>query len=141
MRKLELSTLLNQPREEIWKIFSDVGNYPRYIKHCYTARLLGPFKEGSTWYDWSTVVYLPLKVTHKIIKVDPQRELIYKIDLIDGGEIWQYVTLEEVNGKTKVNLMITIDFKNKLVDNLIGPIVYSRNKNMLQATIDNFSRR
>ncbi len=137
MRKLLFEPTFDHPSEKIWELFLDVGNYPAYIKYCYKAELIGPFASGSSWYDWSTVVYFPLKVTHQIVKVEAKREIVYKIVLPTKGELWQKFTIEENEGKTKVKVEISVEFGNKLIDSLLGPMVHARNKIMIEATIEN----
>lgn len=137
MRKLSFEPEFDFPVEKIWDLFTDVSNYPAYIKYCYKAELIGSFAAGSSWYDWSTVVYFPMKVTHQIVKVEPKKEIVYKIALPTNGELWQKFTIEENEGKTKVKVEISVEFGNKLIDSLIGPLVHARNKTMIEATIDN----
>jgi ribosome-associated toxin RatA of RatAB toxin-antitoxin module len=136
MRTLNFEFETSAKTDQIWSLLTDVNNYHRYIKNCIKSTLVGDFKEGSSWYDWSTVVYLPLKVNHKIIKIVPKKEIIYQIPL-PLGSIWQKLTISE-GEKTKVQLEVNIDFPNRLIDQTLGALVAYRNQDMLSATINNF---
>lgn len=138
MRKLIFELTINASVEKLWPLLAEIENYPRYIKYCRKAFLIGDFREGSTWYDWSTVVYLPLKIKHEIIRIQPNKEIIYKIGL-PVGEIWQKLSLE-VGEQTKVWFEITIDFPNPVIDKTLGALVYYRNRKMIEATIANFEK-
>lgn len=140
MRKLFFTTLLNVPSDQIWPRLEDINNYPAYIKFCHKAELNGPFVSGSTWYDWSSVVIIPLKITHEIISVVPKKEIIYRIKLPSNGELWQKLILNTEEGKTRVSLEVTIEFGSKILDIIIGPLIYYRNKVMLEATLNNIKQ-
>lgn len=137
VRKLFFEPNFQVSVEKIWSLFVKVEDYPRYIEYCRGAELVGDFKAGSTWYDWSSVVVFPLKVIHQIEKIDPNREIIYRIDLPSGGEIRQRFYLEELPTGTKVVVEISINFQNRFVDFTLGPFVAYRNQKMITATIEN----
>lgn len=137
MKRLVFEPVFDSPIEVIWDKFSDVNNYSKYIKYCHKSVLVGPFKSGSHWYDWSTVVYLPLKIDHQIIKVVHQEEIVYKINL-PFGEIWQRVNFTSLGSKTKLKLEIDINFRYNLLNQTIGRLVYYRNQKMMKETIKNY---
>lgn len=138
MRKLAFEYQTKEPINKIWSLLSNVNNYHLHIKYCLRSGLIGNFQEGASWYDWSTVVYVPLKINHKIIKIVPHKKIEYKIEL-PIGDIWQ--TLSISTGKqTKVRLQIVIDFPNRFVNQTIGSLVYYRNRKMLEGTIENFKK-
>lgn len=133
MRKLTFELVTPSSAKRIWPIMSDINNYHKYIKYCHHSKLVGSFKEGSTWYDWSTVAFLPLKINHEIIKIIPNKKIVYLIKS-PFGEIWQTISIKE-RRETRVKLEIVIDSPNRLVENTIGLLVYKRNKQMLEETI------
>lgn len=137
MRRLLFEPVFDVPLQSLWEKFADVNSYSKYIKNCHKSVLVGPFKAGSIWYDWSTVIYLPLKINHQIIKVIPKEEIIYKINL-PFGEIWQKVDFVPQGVKTKVRLEIEMNFRPKLIDKTLGSLIYLRNQQMLSETIKNY---
>lgn len=137
MKRLVFKPVFSASTERLWQMFSDVKNYPKYIKYCHKAGLIGQFQVGSTWYDWSTVVFVPLKVNHRIVKVSPNRELLFNIDLPFFVSLDQRFILESKGVGTEVNIEITIDFKNKLMEILLGSLIAYRNRKMIEGTISN----
>ena len=142
MRTLEFETTIPVAIDEVWFMFEKVEEYPQVIEYCYRAKLVGGFKEGSLWYDWSTVLVVPLKVIHTIDKILPKEEISYSIALPFGGFLKQNSKLEGKNSReTRVKMIVSIDFKNKLLDFLVGGFVEYRNKKMINKTIENFQDR
>jgi ribosome-associated toxin RatA of RatAB toxin-antitoxin module len=140
MRQILLEPVFPTSKETLWQLFSEVENYPKYIKYCQKAWLAGEFREGSVWCDRSTVMFLPLKIVHKIVVLKPQEEIAFSIPLLGGGEIRQGFRLQEVEDGTKVEVKVNINFQNKLLDVLLGRLVESRNRGMMVSTIENFKK-
>ncbi len=136
MRKLNYKLHTNAPVKIVWSIISDVDNYHQYIKYCMSSKLQGKFEEGSSWYDWSTVAFLPLKINHKIIKIVPNQKVLYKIEM-PFGNIWQTLQISKTK-PTSVSLAVTIDIPNQFLEKTLGTIIYIRNKKMLASTMNNF---
>lgn len=139
MKNLEIESVLDLSMEKTWKLLTEVENYPYYIKFCNKAVLEGPFEEGSYWYDWTSVVYLPLKIRHKIEKVLPRQEIKYLITnpLLT---IRQNVTCTEEQSKTKIRIEFKYDFANKLFEKIFGSLIYRRNKEMLVNLMGNYQK-
>ena len=136
MRNLTFSIKTDAPVNKIWIIISDINSYHKYIKYCHKSKLVGDFKEGSSWYDWSTVVFLPLKINHLIIKIIPGKQIGYLIKT-PFGEIRQKITIKK-GKKTLLRLDVTINFPNWLIDKTLGNFVYLRNYQMLKTTMKNY---
>lgn len=141
MRRLLFETIVPTKVEQVWSLFEAVNDYPKYIQYCHRAELVGGFEVGSVWYDWSSVVYLPMKITHRIKHLEREKLIIYSIPLFGGGEIEQKFTFEDQESKTKVVVEILIDFENKLIDSLLGGLVESRNRRMIDQTINNIQEK
>ncbi|HSX58509.1 MAG TPA: SRPBCC family protein [Candidatus Saccharimonadales bacterium] len=140
MRNLLFEPVFDASSEKIWEIVKDVNNYSNYIEFCQKSELFGDFREGSHWIDHSTVAFVPMDIKHEIIKIVPQKEIIYKINLPSGGALWQKFYFEPLGERTKLRIEIEINFTNKLVDALIGQVIYRRNQIMIETTINNFKK-
>ncbi len=139
MRKLAFELTTTAPVKKIWSVISDINNYHKYIKYCYYSRLVGDFKEGSTWYDFSTVAFVPLIINHKITKIIPHQKVVYVIKS-PFGQIHQTISI--VKGKkTRVELEVVIDITNGLIDKTLGTMLYKRNEQMLEETMQNYKKR
>lgn len=137
MKKLIFEPVFDSSVEQTWAFFSEIEHYPKYIKYSHSTYLDGDFKEDSIWYEWTTVMYLPMKIKHRIKKVTLLEEIIYHVEF-PAGEIWQKLNFEDLSGKTKVKAEITIKFHHFLLEKIIGPLVYKRNISMVEASINNF---
>ncbi len=142
MRTIEFETIVPVAIDEVWAMFKKVEEYPQIIEYCHKAKLVGGFKEGSNWYDWSTVLIVPLKVNHQIEKILPNAEIIYSIPLPFGVFLKQESKLEGKSSReTNVKMVVTIAFESKLLDSILGNFVEYRNKRMISKTIENFHNR
>ncbi len=139
MRKLDFEQIIDYPLEKTWYLFTDVKNYPRFLKYCSKAVVEGEFKEGGYWYDWSTVVYLPLKVRHKIIKISSREELVYLIKN-PFVTIEQTIKLSDLQKQTKVNIGYKINFRNILLEKLLGSLISRRNSEMIEYLMNNYKK-
>ena len=139
MKKLEFESIVDYPLDKTWYMFSQVENYPAYLKYCIQAVLEGDFKEGAYWYDWTTVVYFPLKIRHKITKVSYHNELRY---LIKNPflTIEQTINFKDLQTRTKVNISFKIDFTNSLLEKVFGPVVYRRNTEVIEYLMNNYKK-
>lgn len=138
MRKLVFALVTDTRPDKIWQLLADINNYHKYIKYCYKSRLIGDFQEGSSWYDFSTVAFIPLRINHKIIKIIPNKKIVYLIKT-PIVEIWQTILIEE-GKKTRVKLEVIIDSPNRLIDKTLGTFLYVRNRQMLEKTVQNYKK-
>lgn len=138
MRRLVFELVTDKRSDKIWQILADINNYHKYIKYCYYSHLVGDFKEGSTWYDLSTVALIPLRINHKIIKIIPNKKIVYiiKTPIV---EIWQTILIKK-SRKTRLKLEVTIDFPNRLIGKILGTFLYLRNRQMLEKTMQNYKK-
>jgi ribosome-associated toxin RatA of RatAB toxin-antitoxin module len=139
MRKLEFVIHTKATTKNVWQLMSNVDNYYKYIKYCHKSKLVGNFQEGSSWYDWSTVMFLPLKINHKIVNIVPNKKIVYLISS-QFGEIRQTILIIKEGKATQLTLKVNIDFPNRLIDKTFGAFVSLRNKKMLEATIQNYKK-
>lgn len=140
MKKLTFEPSFDAPVEKVWTYFSDIENYSKYLKYTKKVYSFGGFKEGALWDEWTTILFVPLYVRHQIKKIVPNEEIVYHVDL-PGAKIWQKVSFKDLKEKTRLEIDITISFKNIFVEQILGEIVYKRNQNMVESSISNFIQR
>ncbi len=128
-------------RSEMWKSIQKVENYPSYVKFMKRAKIDGPFRTGTTWTDFSTVAYMPLRVRHKILKINGRQKVVYLIRLPLGGEVIQTLSVNGGDSQVEVGLDATIYFKNRLLDYTLGPVLQRRTNEMFEGTINNMQIR
>ncbi len=139
MRRLEFESIVDFQLERTWKLFTEVENYPDYIKFCNRAIPEGSFEEGNYWYDWTTILYLPLKIRHKIVKISLQKELLYLIE-VPFIIIEQKITFEDLRPQTRVKIELTFNFGNKLLEKVFGPLLFRRNTEMIEDLMNSYKR-
>lgn len=140
MKKLIFEPSFDAPVEKIWTYFSDIENYSKYIKYTKKVYLIGGFKEGALWNEWTTILFVPLYVRHEIKKIVLHKEIVYHVEL-PGAEIWQKVNFKDLKEKTKLEVDITIAFNNIFMEKILGEIVYKRNQEMIESSISSFMQR
>ena len=140
MRNLKIETKINKPIDFVWSVLADVENYPKYVKHIYRAKAHGPLVEGSTWSDWTTILFLPLKITHTTSELVEPRRLHFTFPTPFEGQVNQLFTLRQEGRATNVRFEISIDLGNKLVDFLLGSILEQRWRSMISAAVANLGK-
>src|SRR3990172_11159094 len=139
MKKLDFETVIDYPLAKSWYLFTDVKNFPRFLKYCKKASIDDEFKVGGHWSDWTTMVYLPLKVRHKITKISPEKELVYFIEN-PFMKIEQTITLGDLESQTRVNIGYKINFRNKFFEKLLGSLICRRNSEEINYLMSNYKK-
>ncbi|KKR51061.1 MAG: hypothetical protein UT84_C0003G0056 [Candidatus Curtissbacteria bacterium GW2011_GWA1_40_16] len=134
-RKVEFRTNLEASSERLWQIATKVSNYPRYFKYVHYAKEPENFKKGTVWWDISTIVYFPMKVSHRVVQVVPGREVRHEISLPLGGQIVQNFKIEPTSGGTKVEIKVLIS-QNKLMDFLLGRVIEARTNSIVLGALE-----
>ncbi len=141
MRKVIVKSQLSLSQEEIWKLITDIKNYPTYIKYCLKAKGPEPIKKGDWWWDWTTIMVLPLKINHQVVELNPNNYLKFLVPLFFVGNLTQEVTLTETTKGTQVVIEVSINLKNKIADLLLGDFLYKRTQTMINSIYANFSKK
>ena len=126
---------INMPVKEVWKIIEDVEHYPEHVKYMHKAKLSGPFGVGSQWVDVTTVLWIPMAVTHKVAKLKENKEIVFDISLPFGGRMIQTVILNGDQKTPEVVGEIDFDLGNPLANFLVGQILKRRLQDMLASTL------
>lgn len=141
MRKVSLEVKYPIPIQTFWQQVVDINNYPKYFKYMQSAKLLGSAEVGAQWEDLTTILWLPMKIKHKITKLDENKEIAFEVALPTGGEMYQKMVLEGDNGVTKVFGEIKFELGNKWIDFFLGPILEMRLKKMVSSAYESINER
>ncbi len=120
------SIILNRSRSDTWKLVTDVENYPKYIKFLSRVHLDEPFKLGSHWSDWTTILYLPLHINHINTKLEPEKIFEYNFKVGLRGSITQRFEIIKGDNPTEVKFTLVLDFPNRLAAFFVLPILERR---------------
>ncbi|OGY32668.1 MAG: hypothetical protein A3A57_02715 [Candidatus Woykebacteria bacterium RIFCSPLOWO2_01_FULL_41_12] len=140
MRRILVQPKFNVGKGRLWDFFVNIKNYPKIIPFCQRVEIKDGLKVGGQWVDWSTILWIPLKMNHDIVQVQEPSCLRYKIRTFFGSELGQNLILEGNDSKSSVQAEITIDLKPRLLDIFLGKLVEKRNREMIEGTIKNVRR-
>jgi len=140
MRKAVFETTIAQPVDTVWSVITKVEDYPSYIRYVHKAEQPESLKVGSEWFDWSTIIFVPLRLKHIVVKMEPNKALVFFMPLPFGGEMNQLVTIKQYGSGTKIRAEINFDLKHPILNQVVGPILTRRLLIMMNSTLDNFKR-
>lgn len=136
-RSVVLSADINLQARILWNYIADVKTYPKFVEFMKSAEIEGPFSPGSVWTDWTTIMLVPLRIKHEVIKVEKGKTVVNLIKMPLGGQIIQTVTIESKAKFANIKLGAEINFGNGFLDSLIGPILEARTRTMYEGTLEN----
>ena len=140
MRRIFVQPKFSVGKARLWSFIADVQDYPKTIPFCQRVEIKDELKVGGYWADWSTILWVPLKINHDIIEVQEPNRLRYKIKTFFGSELGQNFVLEGNEEESQVQAEFTIDLKPRLLDFFLGKLVEKRNLEMIEGTIKNVRR-
>ena len=141
MRKAVFEATIDRSVDAVWSVITEVRDYPSYIRYVYKVEWPESFKVGSEWFDWSTIIFVPLRLKHIVVKMEPNKALVFFMPLPFGGEMNQLVTIKQYGSGTKIRAEINFDLKYPILNQIVGPILTRRLLIMMNSTLDNFKRK
>ncbi len=141
MRTASVEADLNLSKDKLWELFTNISNYPKYIKFVQKTELKGnELVPGAIWYDWTTILFVPMKIKHIVVLVKSQSEIGFDVPMVFGSLMQQRFSFFGDSNKTMVKGKISFDFKNGLLDKILGPILQKRLQEMLEGSLENFRK-
>ena len=122
MAKIEASTTVDRPVEEVWNFMLDVSSLPKWIPGSLGGKVTseGPIGMGTTLEMKNSAS--PKLVEFRITEFEPGRKSTMDVttpQMMRGSR--ETFALENAEGKTRVNL--TMDLKLHGFYTLVGPLV------------------
>ena len=140
MHKIIVEETTSIPVDQVWKLLTDIKNYPKYIRFVTKIKTLDNFEEGFFWSDITNIFWIHLEIKHQIIKIERNKKLIYRLFLPIGGKMTEECELIVDKNGTKINVTAKFTFNNYFLDLVIGNILKIRIKKMLLDTMRNFKK-
>lgn len=125
MSQVCYETELQVPQKEIWKLFCDIPSYKKHV--AFVQKVVAPkeFKEGMVWYDITTVLWIPLKVYHRITTIE-DNYLRFDLSGVGIRSETEEIRLSLISS-TVTKIIITITFDLGFILNLLlGKLVQKR---------------
>ncbi len=108
--RLEVSKVIDAPVDKVWSIVSDLDNEPRYWHGTKSVRNIS--KDGNTITREVTIAFKN-SLCKEEVSIEPLKRI--DVNIIDGPmQGHRVITLEDMNGKTKVNVLWDIRLKGML---------------------------
>ncbi|MEM0029745.1 MAG: SRPBCC family protein [Candidatus Nitrosocaldus sp.] len=109
--RLEVSKVIDAPVERVWKIVSDVDNEPRYWHG--TKSINNISREGNRITREVTIAFRN-SICREEVSIEPELKKV-DINILDGPMIGhKIVTLTDINGKTRIDVLWDIRLKGML---------------------------
>ena len=99
--------------------------YPNWCKFC-IKMMPTQIKEGAVYHDITTLLWIPLKIKHVVIKMDPHKEFHTFVPLPFGGKMWHKFSFLQEDDKAVMISEITFDLGGKLRNATIGHLLENR---------------
>lgn len=140
MREITVRESFSLSIEEMWGLFTDIPNYPKYVAFVKSVKIVHGIKHKGMWYDISTILWIPWRYDHHITAFEPYKKIEYTVSPMTGGKIIQSFEFTHKEGKTHVSGYVRMDLRWSILDKLVGSIVEHRMRKMVEGTIKNIHR-
>jgi len=108
--RLEVSKVIDAPIDRVWSIVSDLDNEPKYWHGTKSVKNIS--KDGNTITREVTIAFRD-SLCKEVVSIEPLKKI--DINILDGPmQGHKVITLEDMNGKTKVNVLWDIRLKGML---------------------------
>ncbi len=120
----------NIPLQRAWDIITDIEKYPQRVKYVKKVKMFGE-GVGSEWDDITTILWIPMRMRHKVSSFNKNKEYSFIIHFLANGYMEQKYSLSQKNEGSIIHALIKYDFGNKFLNVTLGSILKNRLKNML----------
>lgn len=140
MRKINASARTTKSLEASWNFIIDLKEFYKSIKFVEKVSIESPIKEGLEFYDITTLLWIPIKVKHKINEIKKNEKFKMKIYFPFGsGE--QSISIEDMGKYRNISAEIKFEMRFWLLDLIIGPILARRSKELIIETFRNVENK
>ncbi|OGY23898.1 MAG: hypothetical protein A2172_05185 [Candidatus Woykebacteria bacterium RBG_13_40_15] len=136
MVKVAVDEELNMGADRLWHLFIDISNYPKYVKYVRSVEISGALSAGKEWHDLTTILWIPMRIKHKTIRMIKNKSISFEAPLPFGGKMLQSFDVCETGIGSRVWGEIHFDLGNPIANLLVGPILKARLKDMLISTLE-----
>ncbi len=132
MRKAKYKGKLGLNKHELWELFIDIPSYPGYVPYMKSVTIHEDLKKNSVWFDVTKILFIPFHIRHRTDIFDHKKNIGFDIDLPLKGKMYQRFHIEEFKDGTLITGEIHFDFKNKLLNSVLGPVLEKKLTKMLE---------
>lgn len=135
MVKVAVDEKINIQADYLWELFTDISNYPKYVKYVKSVEIDGSLTVGKEWYDLTTIMLVPIRIKHKTTEMIKNKNLSFEVELPFGGKMLQSFNLSEIGMSSHVWGKVEFDLGNPIANALVGPLLAARLRDMLLFTV------
>ena len=137
MNKIELSTMINRPVEEVFAVLSNPENYPKWISTSREAKITsqGPIGVGTRYRAVATFLGRRIETEVEFTEYEPNRKIAQK-SISGPFPAENSSTFERVDGGTRVTLTLRGEVGGFF--KLAEPLLVSMLKRQSEADLANF---
>jgi len=139
MAKIQASTTIERPTEEVWNFMLEVSNLPKWVPGLLEGKVTsdGPIGMGTTIQVKNSA--WPKLVEFRITEYEPGRKATMDITSPAAARgSRETFALENAEGKTKMSL--TFDMKLNGFYSLVGPFVVPSQRKIAETEVGNLKR-
>jgi len=138
MRKIAIQAKSKKHSQKaLWKRVANLEKYPKQVKYC-KAIFITEIKEGAVFHDITTLLWIPLKIKHIILKLDPYKEIKFLLPLPGGGKMWHTFMFKQEAKHARVNIEMAFDLGNRIFNATVGHIIEKRLVALLKHGLSGF---
>jgi len=138
MRKIAVTGTLPIEQEEAWEYFADIQNYPKRVTFLKKIILIDEVGEGGTWFDVTSILWIPAKVKHETTIFLPPKQIGFEV-FVPGGKMFHMYSVTGAKHSAKVTAEIRFVL-HPFIDIFMGSILQKRLTVMLESTLDNMKK-
>lgn len=135
MARIDVSTTINRPGEDVFALLSDYSNGSKWVSGGFKANKTsdGPIGVGTTWHVVSKFLGRPMTSDFEYTEFEPNRKIVFTST--KPFPMTSTVMFEPVAGGTRVHQVGEAEFGGFL--KLAGPLVATMARRQLQSDLDN----
>jgi ribosome-associated toxin RatA of RatAB toxin-antitoxin module len=138
VKQITATAHLPIPQEKAWSLITKVKDYPKIMPFTYSVTAThDPLKKGSSWSDITTILWIPLRMTHHIYRYDAHHSLGQRIDLPFRAELDEQFRLKTHGESTEVFVTVTFHPGEIPLSPMILSIWEKRMKYLVQTAVQN----
>jgi len=118
-------------QKALWQAMADVQKYPNWVKYCKSVSVT-EVKEGATFHDVTTLLWIPMKIEHVITKIKPHEEIHFFLPLPGGAKMWHRFSFKQEGEYGVMIADITFDLGNRFYNATVGYILEKRWESLLR---------
>ena len=138
MRKVVILAQTEEGIEKAWDLIMDIENIFKLAKFVRKVSIKGPIKEGIEFYDVTGILWIPIPIKHKIIRIKKNEKFAMEADLpLKSGKMFQTLSVKDMGKVREIEMEIKYNIDFPVFDIIFSPILQYRLKQMITETFRN----